>query len=170
MQKLKTLVHIIDAVSEWTGKVSSFAIVLIIGIMLWLVITRYVLHISTDWSYTTATKLLLIYVIFGAAYALRSRVHVNVDILYGRLTLRARSIVDLITFTAIFIFCLALLWVSIVAAAWDISWVRLSLRSFLLPYWPITIVAPAGLLLFLLQGLSKFIRDLITAITGKEVK
>ncbi len=170
MQKLKTLLHIIDAICEWTGKVTSFAIVLIIGIMLWLVLTRYVLHISTAWTYATATKVLFIYVIFGAAYALRSRVYVNVDILYGHLTLRARSIIDLITYTAIFLFCLALLWVSVETAARDAALrVHLSFRSFLPPNWPITIVAPAGLLLFFLQGLSKFIRDLVTAITGKEI-
>ena len=168
MQKLKTFLGTIDAISEWTGKVTSFAIVLLIGIMLWLVLARYIFQISTVWGLAAATKVLFIYVVFGAAYALRSRVHVNVDILYRRFSLRTRSIVDLITFIAFFLFCLALLWVSIETAIGVVLKGRISFSSFLPPKWPIQVVAPAGLLIFMLQGLSKFVRDLVTAITGKE--
>ena len=169
MQKLKTFLDIIDAVSEWTGKIASFAIVLLIGIMLWLVLARYIVQTSTVWGLAAASKVLFIYVVFGAAYALRSRIHVNVDILYRHFSLRARSIIDVITFIAFFLFCLALLWVSIETAVDVVITKPFHLSSFLPPYWPIKVVAPVGILIFLLQGLSKFIRDLVTAITGKEV-
>ena len=169
MRKLSTFLHIIDATSEWTGKIVSFAIVLIIGTMLWLMLARYAFQISTNWSYATATKILFIYVIFGAAYVLRIRAHINVDILHKHLSLRVRSIVDLVTFTFFFLFCVALLWEAVDMVARDALRLHLSLRSFWPPNWPVTLVAPIGVFLFLLQGLAKFIRDLIIAITGEEV-
>jgi len=41
-------------------------------------------------------------------------------------------------------------------------------KIFLPANWPVTLLAPVGIFLFLLQGSAKFIRDLIIAITGKE--
>lgn len=169
MRKLSTFLHIIDATSEWTGKVVSFVIVLIIGTMLWFVLVRYALHMPSAWTYGTASKLFLVYVIFGAAYALHIQVHVNVDIIHGHLPLRVRGIVDLVTFIAFFLFCLALLWMAVETAVASSFRVQLSLRSFLPPYWPVMLMAPVGVFLFLLQGLAKFIRDLVIAITGKEI-
>ncbi len=165
MRKLSTFLHIIDATSEWTGKIASFAIVLIIGTMVWYVLIRYVFHIPTAWDLGTAVQIFFVYVIFGAAYALRIQAHVNVDILHKHLPLRARGIVDSVTFIAFLLFCIALLWM----AANDVPRLHLSLRSFLPPYWPVRLVAPIGVLLLLLQGLAKFTRDLIIAVTGKEL-
>lgn len=168
MRKLSTFLHIIDATSEWAGKIVSFAIVLIIGTIIWFVLARYALHIPTAWTYTTATKILFLYVIFGAAYALRVQAHVNVDVLHDRLPLRARGIVDLVTSIFFFLFGIALLWMAAETASKGAHGFHLSLRTFWPPNWPVTLLAPIGVSLFLLQGLSKFTRDLVIAITGKE--
>ena len=170
MRKLSTLLRIIDAISEWSGKVVSLAIILIIGIILWNVLQRYVFHSGTTWNIVTAAKIFSVYIILGAAYALRMQVHVNVDILYKNLSLRGRGIVGMITFAAFFMFCLALLWMSIWAVFWESTWphFHFSLRSFLPNNWPVSPLIPAGVLLFLLQGLAQFIRDLMIVITGKE--
>ena len=169
MRKLSTFLHIIDATSEWAGKIVSFLLLLIIGTMVWWVLMRYVFQSGTSWNFVTATKLFFIYAIFGAAYVLRHRAHANTDILYRHLSLRTRSIVDLATSIFFFLFCIVLLWVAIETAAGDAEKLHLSLRSFLPPNWPGTLMAPIGIALFLLQGLAKFTRDLITAITGKEI-
>jgi len=169
MRALNTCLRVIDATSEWTGKVVSFAVALIIVTMIWLVLDRLFSSIPVDWTYVTVSKLFYVYIIFGAAYVLRIRAHVNVDIIHGRLPLRVRGIVDAVTFIAGFLFCLALFWMAVETAATDVQRLSLSLRSFLPPYWPVSLVAPIGILLFFLQGLAKFIRDLAISITGKEI-
>ncbi len=169
MRKLSACLRVIDAASEWTGKVVSFAVALIIVTMIWLVLERLFSAMPVEWTYITVSKLFFVYVIFGAAYVLRIRAHVNVDIIHGRLPLRVRGIVDAVTFIAVFLFCLALLWMAVETAATDAQRLPLSLRSFLPPYWPVSLVAPIGIFLFFLQGLAKFIRDLVIAITGKEI-
>ena len=85
MQKLSACLRAIDASSEWTGKVVSFAIAFIIGSWAWLVLVRLFAPSLVGWSYITASKLFFVYIIFGAAYILRIRAHVNVDIIHGRL-------------------------------------------------------------------------------------
>ena len=169
MQKLSACLRVIDATSEWTGKVVSFAVALIIATMIWLVLDRLFSAIPTDWTYFAVSKLIYVYIIFGAAYVLRVRAHVNVDIIHRHLPLRVRGIVDAVTFIAVFLFCLALLWMAVETAATDAQRLPLSLRSFLPPYWPVSLVAPIGILLFFLQGLAKFIRDIAIAITGREI-
>ena len=169
MRKLSACLRVIDATSEWTGKVVSFAVALIIITMIWLVLDRLFSAIPVDWTYVTVSKLFYVYMIFGAAYVLRFRAHVNVDIIHGRLPLRVRGIVDAFTFIATFLFCLALLWMAVETAATDTQRLSLSLRSFLPPYWPVSLVAPIGIFLFFLQGLAKFIRDLFITFTGREI-
>lgn len=171
MRKLSLVLHTIDTLSEWSGKLTSFLIILMMGTVLWIALARKVLHTPAIqvWNYATATRVLFIYVILGAAYVLHRRANVNVDILYSRFSLRVKSIVDAITFIAFLLFCIALLYMALGIAVKDALKFHFSLRSFLPPYWSVTLVAPLGILLFLLQGLAKFIRDLYTAITGREL-
>jgi TRAP-type mannitol/chloroaromatic compound transport system permease small subunit len=168
MGKLSASLHIIDKISEWTGKIISFAMVLVIGIFIWSIVHRYVFHLATTWNIMTVGKVFFVYIILGAAYTLYTRAHVNVSILYGRFSLRVRSIVDLVTFTFFLSFCILLIWMAVETMFLESHYFRLSLKSLLPPHWPATLVAPVGIFLLLLQGLAKFIRDLIIAVTGKE--
>jgi TRAP-type mannitol/chloroaromatic compound transport system permease small subunit len=83
----------------------------------------------------------------------------------SRLSLRTRTIIDLILFP-VFIGCIgALLWKTGVAA-WD-AWIwkeRYSFSALLPPIYPYKTVIVLGVLLVLLQGTVKFIRDLIFVI------
>ena len=166
MRKLATFLQIIDVVSDWAGKIVSFTIVLVIGAVVYLVAQR-VFRFSFGVDLTAANKIFFVYVIFGAAYALRVHAHVNVDVLHDRLPLRARSIVDLFTSIFFFLFLVAMLWMAVKTALMAAPGFHPSIRTFLPANWPITLLAPIGISLFILQGLSKFIRNLIIAITGK---
>jgi len=158
--------HIIDAISEWVGKIASFILVLMIGVIIWNVVMRYVFHSAAAWpQMSTCGKLSVAYVILGAAYTLRTGAHTNIDILYRHFPLRMRGIVDLVTSVLFFLFCIALLWGAVDSGLNE----HFSFRLFLPPYWPVGLIAPIGLSLFLLQGLAKFVRDLVIAITKKEL-
>lgn len=161
MRKLMSLVHIIDGISECVGKISSFIIILVIGVVIWHVVMRRVYFPAVLWiNELAACELLLgVYIILGAAYTLLTKAHINVDILHRRFPLRIRGITDLATSPLFFLFCIALLWKP----------VMFGLKRFLHPLeWPLSLIVLIGVSLLLLQGLSKFIRDLIIAATGKE--
>ena len=116
-----------------------------------------------------SSKFLPIYVALGGAYTLLHRAHVNTDVIYGRLSLRTKSIVDLITAVLFFIFVVMILWFAVPEAMLSAGHLRLSFALFSPLNWPDLLLVTIGILLLSLQGLAKFIRDLMTAITGKNV-
>ena len=142
--------------------------ILIIGTIVWATLVRYLFNQGTDWNFGAASRIFFVYILLGAAYVLLVKSHVSVDILYKRFSPRTRSIVDLITFIAFIVFVVAMLWEAVVKATIQVQLLHPSPRLLLPPYWPVLLVAPVGIFLFLLQGLAKFIRDIIIAITGKE--
>src|SRR4030042_1971010 len=101
-------------------------------------------------------------VVLGGGYALLQDAHIGVDALVIHLSARGRAIVDLITSAFFFFGIGVLLW----KAALD-AWFSLEIREvyssvFSPPIYPFTILMVIGILLLLLQGVAKFIRDLIT--------
>jgi len=160
----------IDSISEWTGKIVSFLIIVIIGVTIWEVILRYVFNAPTIWAFDAAYLIFGAYGVLGGAYTLYLKGHVNVDILYGRFPLRVRAIVDLGTSIFFFLFCGLLLWKG-GEMAWDsLKIMERGSSAWNPPIYPIKLTIPIGVFLLLLQGIAKFIRDLVMATTGKELK
>ena len=155
---LRALLHTLDNISEWSGKVISFLIYLIMLVVLWEIIARTFFRAPTIWAHELSTFLFGSIAILAGAYVLRHGAHVNVDIISVRLSLRMRAIVDIVTFTLFFLFCGALIWMLLERT--QSSWAP--------PIYPIKLMVPLGGSLLMLQGLAKFIRDFITAITGME--
>ncbi len=167
--RLSKLLRIIDLTSEWAGKISSFLIYFIIGVMMWSVFMRYFFHMANRYEMLASMKFLPIYVALGGAYTLLHRAHVNTDIIYGRLSLRARSIADLITAVFFFTFMVMILWFAVPNAIQTVERLQFSIASFSPINWPELLLVAIGMLLLFLQGLAKFVRDIMTAITGKKI-
>ena len=160
----------IDSISEWTGKIVSFLVIVIIGVTIWEVILRYVFNAPTIWAFDAAYLIFGAYGVLGGAYTLNLKGHVNVDILYGRFPLRVRAVFDLATSIFFFLFCGLLLW-----KGGEMAWSSLKIMergssAWNPPVYPIKLTIPIGAFLLLLQGIAKFIRDLIIATTGKELE
>ncbi len=165
----KGALRLIDRTSELVGKAASFLILFLIFAVVWDVAGRYYLTSSQMWQQTTYGKLLLVYTVFGGAYALANRQHINVDILYGRFSPRVRATLDVATSVLFFVFCFTLLWFAYPPAAKSAARLRLSWGLLSPMNWPTRVMVPVGLVLFMLQGLAKFTRDLFLAVTGKEL-
>ncbi len=163
---MRRILAAIDAINDRIGKAVSFLVIAIVGVMVYEVIARYVFDAPTKWAYETVTFILGAYAILGGAYALRHGAHVNMDILHSRLSPRRRAILDVITSVFFFLFCVVLLWKG---SEWAARSIRLSEHTWSPwgpPVYPVKILIPIGAFLLLLQGLSKLIRDLLTAFTG----
>jgi len=158
----------IDQISEKSGKAVSFLILLLVGVILYEIASRYFFKSPTIWAHEISQMIYGAYVILLGAYVLKRGGHVNVDLLYGRFQPRTRAIIDLFTWLLFFYFCGLLLWKG-GEMAWDSFGFReTDSTSFAPPLYPIKMMVPLGALLILLQGLAKFIRDLTFAVTGKE--
>ena len=164
----RSLLKIIDSISEWAGKCTSFLILPGIAVLAWEVISRYGFNQPTMWAHGTSQRLFAIYYILGGAYVLRYRDHVNVDLIYSRFPPRTKAILDLITSLAFFVFCGVLLWQGLGFAMTSLSQLEPDATPWRAPVYPVKLMIPVGALLILLQGLANFSRNLVTAITGRK--
>jgi TRAP-type mannitol/chloroaromatic compound transport system permease small subunit len=130
---------------------------------------RYVFHLPTLWvSESMVFGAGLTYVL-GAAWALQDNRHVKIDLIYGRLTLRQRAIIDSITFVFFALYMGVFLWATSVYARRSLSVLETSGSAWDPPVYPIKLALMFGVILLLLQGIAKFIRDLHYAIKGNSL-
>lgn len=161
---MKSLLQIIDSVSEWSGKIFSLLAIVVVFIISYEVIARYAFGSPTKWAHESMTFLSGMLYILGGAYTLYVRGHVNVDVLYGRLSVRQRAILDLVTFPFFLAFAGVILWSGGILGWESVMRWEVSRSHWAPPLWPIRLMVPLGALLLLAQGLAKFVRDLSVAI------
>jgi len=164
---LKAILRFIDSQSDWTGRIGSVFIFGILGALLFEIFARYLFNSPTDWAHETSAFIFGSYFLLAGAYVLSIRGHVSIDIVYGRLPVRAQAILNLVTFIFLLLMCITLIWWGGQAAlrAWQTGETSNSLWQ--PPTAPIRMMIPIGAFLLLIQGIAKFIRNLNTAITGK---
>ena len=159
MKRLMYLVHIIDSINSWVGKVFSFAVILITAIMMLEVILRYVFNRPTIWAGEVVLYLFIALVLTGG-YALLHEGHVRMDVLYGRFSNKGKAISDIATFVVFLLFISLLLWKGTEMAWESIKMREVSWTYFAPPLYPVKACLPVAFFLILLQGVAKFIRDI----------
>ncbi|MCF8108176.1 MAG: TRAP transporter small permease subunit [Desulfohalobiaceae bacterium] len=166
---MKKLLAVIDTLSIWTGKAISWVILLVVCIIIYEILMRYVFHLPTVWvSESMVVGSGLTYVL-GAAWTLQERRHVKIDLIYAHLTHRQRAVIDCITFVFFALYLGIFFWAATEYARRSVMVLETSGSAWDPPVYPIKIALAAGVGLLLLQGTAKFIRDLYFAIKGKEL-
>ena len=138
-------------------------------IMIWEIMMRYFFNSPSHWAYEISLFVFGAYIVLGGAYTHLAGGHVNVDIFWGRLSLRGRAILDVFTSVFAFLFLGVLFWVSlkITINSWQLGETTMSHWKPI--YYPLRTTLPVGCFLFLMQVLAKFIRDIAIAIKGEEI-
>jgi len=158
--------------TDWLNAKFGWFVAFLMGpllfIMIWEIVMRYFLNRPSIWAYETSLFIYGGYIVLGGAYTLLTNGHVNVDILWGRLSTRRRAIVDICTAGFVFLYLGVLFWESlkVTITAWQIK--ETTMTYWAPPYYPLRTMVPVGCFLFMLQALAKLIRDIITAIRGTE--
>jgi TRAP-type mannitol/chloroaromatic compound transport system permease small subunit len=158
------LVGAIDTLSERTGRLISWFLLLLITIGAFNAIARYSgrslgvdlssnAYLELQWYLFAAVFLL------GGGYTLKHRAHVRVDVLYERISPRARGIVDLVgTLVLLIPFCVFVIWIS-----WSPVWSSIELGEQSpdpggLPRFLVKPLIPIGFAMLMLQGIAETIR------------
>jgi TRAP-type mannitol/chloroaromatic compound transport system permease small subunit len=167
---VKRLLKIIDAISEWTGRIFSWTIVVLAIFVISEVFMRRVLNRPTIWNFEVTIQLYAFFFMIVAAYALLHKSHVAVDILYVKFSARTRAILDLVSYIIFFFpFLWVILYEGLKYAANSWSMHEKSWSVFAPPLYPIKTVIPLMALLLIIQGLAIFIRQLCVAVKGEEL-
>lgn len=164
---MRSLSRIISKVSYFSGLVLMWLPWILMLIIVWEVTLRNVAGKPTLWAHELSSMVFGALTILSGAYALREKSHVNMDLFYMRLTNRGKAILDIITFPLFFVFCSVLLWLGWDFAARSVMLFEESISNWHPPIWPVKLTLPLGALLLLLQGIAKFIDDLMIVINGE---
>ncbi|WP_028304295.1 TRAP transporter small permease subunit [Oceanospirillum maris] len=94
---LRSLCHIVDSVVRVCGKGAALLMPVLAFIVAFEVFSRYVLNSPTIWAFDLSLFLFGYIAALGGAYAQQQRAHINVDILYYRVSKRSRAVFNLIS-------------------------------------------------------------------------
>ena len=163
---MNSFLTVIDRISEWSGKVFSFLVVVATLVVVYEVVMRYAFRAPTIWGLELTIYLCGATYVLGGAYAHLYNAHVKVDVLYMRWSPRVRANMDLVTAPFFFIGVALLVWMG---SEWTIQAIETGRTSGSIwspIIWPMRLLIPLGSFLLLLQGLAKLIRDFGIARTG----
>lgn len=166
---MRALFRTIDAISEWTGKATSWLCVALVLVLAYDILMRYAFGSATVWAYETAVMLGATIYVMGWAYIQQRREHIRIDVFFARLSPKTRLVIDLL---GNLLFLLPLLAVMIdtsifyMLRAWRIH-ERLAETFWYPPAGPFKTMLVVGLSLFALQSLVQVIRDIYLLIREK---
>jgi len=167
---LKGYIRFADRLSEAVGKGTSWLSTLLVVVVCYDVITRYLLQNSSVAVQELQWHLFALLFLFAAAYTLRYDKHVRVDVLYTRFSPRLKAWVNLLGSLLFLIpFCLLVIWSSrkFVSSSYLIG--ETSPDPGGLPRrWLLKSAIPVSFALLLIQGLAMACRSWLQISTGEE--
>jgi TRAP-type mannitol/chloroaromatic compound transport system permease small subunit len=150
----------IDGFSRACGAVAAVLIVLLIVLMMYDVIMRYVFGAPTLWGYDVNTYLMGASFILSVGYALSRDAHVRVDILHSPAHPERRDWVDLVGFTLLLLPIAA--WIT--SGLWNywreayLSGETSGTSAWNQVIWPFRLILFLGFLAFTLQIVAEIIK------------
>jgi TRAP-type mannitol/chloroaromatic compound transport system permease small subunit len=183
IRKLLKFSEFIDNYADKLGWLSSWLVLLTIGVGFFNVVVRYLgrfigVQLSSNALLELQWYLFSLTFLSGFVYILRHGENVRVDFLYTNMNEKKRALVDFIgTLLFLIPFCLIGIWVTFnpVLQSWgrltDGSWGTWEISSDAngLPRAPIKTMVPVALLLLLLQSISQSIKYLAVLLGYQEV-
>lgn len=163
-QQERRLVNVLSSaenVNQWVGRITLYLVFILPAVMFYEVVSRYIFNSPTIWAFEVSNFLFGGIIVLGGGYLLLHKGHVSVDIIYNRLSVRGRAILDLCTSPLFFLFVGVLMWQGI-----DMFWTSLSRwensPSVWAPaLWPVKLLIPVGCGLMLIQLLVNFVKNIM---------
>jgi TRAP-type mannitol/chloroaromatic compound transport system permease small subunit len=157
---MMSLVKLIDKISSWFGGLSAFLVIPLMLVVLYEVTLRKLFNAPTPWTYDVCWMLFAAQFLLGGAFTHLRDGHIRIDIIYTKLSPRAKNLYNLwINIIVILPPMLLLGWTGIEFAreAWITS-EKLSTTNWFFPAGPPKTLLPMGFFLLALQCLAEIIR------------
>lgn len=165
---LKKVLRIIDTLSQYSGSLAKWFAWVLVLVGTYDTIARHFFNAPTVWAYDVLCMSGGVLYVMGWSYDSLHDSHIRVDLLYRKLSPRKKAFLD--TISALFLFfplmyiflTSSLAWA---ARAWRINETMTS-TFWYPPAAPYRTVFAIGIILLILQGSAKFIRDVHLLIKG----
>ncbi len=168
MTAVRRIYEGVGTVSEWSGRIASIAVPILIVTITFDVFMRYVFNRPTDWSFELSYMLGTTIIALGLPYVHYHSANVRVDIIYSRLAPTVRLGLDVVL-TIFLFFPLVFMWTQVFGAnAWKSFLTHeISYQSLWYPtLWPFKMIIVLGFFLLLVQGAATFLRDVAALSKG----
>ncbi len=171
MGALKKVVKTIDFMSEKSGQIGKWFAVVLVIIGSYDTIMRHFFNAPSDWAYDMLCMSGGALYLLGASYDHLYEAHTRVDVFFSMLKPKGKALYNVIA-ALLFFFPLIgmLLYMGITWAIKAIKVHEVMFTSFWYPpAFPYRILFVIGMLLFFLQGISNFVKDLYFLIRGEKI-
>lgn len=160
--------RVVDNLSEWTAKLSSYLMPALVVAICYDITMRYLFNKPTHWAFEVTYMTYGAYSVLGVGYCQLLKTHVRMDLLYSRLSPRTQAIVDCVCYLLLFFPLLAVLTYKCGEhGLWTLTSGERSSASVWRPHlWPFKLAITLGFLLFFLQGLVDFLRIVVRMVRG----
>lgn len=163
ISSLETVAGALDSISEFTGRLTAWLVLLMTLLVCWDVAARYLFHEGSVALQELEWHLFAMIFLLGAAYTLKHDAHVRVEVVYGRLSRRKQLYADI--FGTLFF----LIPFSILVIVASLGFVDASLQMHEgspdpggLPYrWLLKACIPLGFSLLVLQGIANIFHHIV---------
>lgn len=166
---MRQALKLIDSLTYYVGRVACLLAIVLIAVLAGETVLRYGFGRPTMWGYELSYMVGASMAVTAWSYTHLRRSHVRVDLIYSRLSLRGRAIIDVvcsILFLAPFLYVLILAGYNSIGFAIRMNEV-LTMSSWMPPAWPIRTIIFVGFALFALQCISQFVRDVYALVWNR---
>lgn len=156
-------------INKQVARFFSLFIVLVVLSLVYEVVMRYVFSSPTAWSFDVTYMLCSLFIVMGLGYNLQVKGHVSVDIIYNRFSPRIQALVYVVMFLVLFFPCWVLI-AKIMIPHLIKSWAwqeRASIGTWMPVVYPFKTWIFGGVLLFILQGVAEFLKNLQVLMYGE---
>jgi TRAP-type mannitol/chloroaromatic compound transport system permease small subunit len=165
---LRAMIQATYRINDWIGKIISYFILLMFVLLIVEVIRRYIFNSPTVWGNELTQMLFGAYVVLCGGHILASGGHVNVDIIFSKLSRKTQAKLDIITSFLFFMFSVMMVYYG-GSLAWEsLSTFEHSQSAWNPPIYPVKLTIPLGAALLLIQGIAKLMRDILIVIKGED--
>jgi TRAP-type mannitol/chloroaromatic compound transport system permease small subunit len=165
---IKLYVRYVDAVNRVLGYLVMYLTLVIMGVLLFSSLTRYVFNVPFVWIIEMAQFLMAAYYILGGGYSMQLDAHVRMDVLYERWTPKTRAFMDSITAFFLVFYLVFMVRGGIASSLYSLKYNQTNYSAWAPPMAPIKIIMTVGIVLMLLQAISILFKD-IARFTGREI-
>ncbi len=167
---LTIIPRVIDSLTGRIAELVKWIVLLLALVNCYEVVMRYVFGRPTVWAYDVSYMLGGSFFVLGIGYALLTKAHVRVDVVYVHWSQKTRALADVLLSLFLFFPAFSVLLYKLVP--WVIrSWERKEKASgsfWLPPIYPLKTIILIAVVLLLLQGVSELCKDLKVLTAKKE--
>ena len=167
-QFIRLYVRYVDAVNRVLGNIVMYLALVIMGVLLFGSLTRYVFNVPFVWIIEMAQFLMAAYYILGGGYSMQLDAHVRMDVFYERWKPKTRAFVDSITAFFLVFYLTFMVYGGYSSTTYSLKYNQTNYSAWAPPMAPIKIIMTVGIVLMLLQAIAIFFKD-VAKVTDREI-